>query len=294
MAKLICIDAGHGGSDSGAVGNEIYEKDITLKTSLIIGKMLQKQGFKVIYTRTTDKYISLGERCRIANESLSDLFISIHVNSATNTSAKGTETLCYSKNKLAELLQKHLIKNLNTKDRGIKERKDLYVLNGTKMLANLIEIAFLSNYEDSKLLKQTLFLEEVGKAVTLSVCEYYGINYKENPEDIIMQKNIDVVVNGKKGVINGYFAEDKNLFTADFIRSLGIKVEYDEKSKVVTFSTEDYKKDNKIKINVNGEEKNVTSIFKNNLNYVMLRDLEKLGLFDLEYKDNTIYITTKN
>ena len=56
MEKVICIDAGHGGSDSGAVGNGIKEKDITLKTALKAGEVLKKQGFDIIFTRVSDKF----------------------------------------------------------------------------------------------------------------------------------------------------------------------------------------------------------------------------------------------
>jgi len=132
MSKLICVDAGHGGSDPGTSGNGIVEKIVTLNTALKVGKLLREQGFDVVFTRVVDKYIAFGERCRIANQKMADLFISIHVNSAGNTSVLGTKTLCYSKNKFAEIVQKNLINNLGTKDRSIKERKDLYVLNGTK------------------------------------------------------------------------------------------------------------------------------------------------------------------
>ena len=67
MSKVICIDAGHGGKDSGAVGNSVIEKTIALKTALIIGEMLKEQGFDVVFTRTSDVYVQLNERCRIAN-----------------------------------------------------------------------------------------------------------------------------------------------------------------------------------------------------------------------------------
>jgi len=300
MGKLICVDAGHGGTDSGAVGNGIKEKDITLKAALKVGELLKKQGFNVIFTRVSDKFINLGERCRIANSNSADLFISVHINSASNVQARGTETLCYSRNSFAEIAQKNLIDYLKTKDRGVKERKDLYVLNGTKMLAVLFEIAFISNSQDAALLKKELFLDDFTKAVVKSVCKHYGVNFidgekkQENEkqeivkkETVELKKNIDVVLNGKKETVSGYFADGKNLFTSDFLRELGFKVGYDKNTKVVTLDNDDIRN---IKVVVNGDTKEVSAVLRNDFNYVLLRDLEKLGIFDLEYKDGVIYL----
>ena len=169
MSKIICIDAGHGGKDPGAVGNGVIEKDVALKTALAVGELLKKQGFGVVYTRTSDVFVNLNERCRIANAKDADLFISVHVNSATNTSAKGTETLCYSKNGFADVVQKSLVSALKTNDRGVKERKDLAVLNGTKMTAVLLELGFLSNADEAKMFKQESFYSTVANAVVKAI-----------------------------------------------------------------------------------------------------------------------------
>lgn len=291
MSKLICIDAGHGGSDPGASGNGVIEKNINLKIALRLGEILKQQGFSILFTRANDQFISLGERCQKANNNLADLFISIHVNSAANPNARGTETLCYSKNLIAEIIQKYLIDNLSTKDRGIKERPDLAVLNGTNMTAILIETAFLSNTEDAKLLKQELFLENCSNIIAKAICKYYNVEFKnyENNEDIEMKKNIEVVLNGVKTVTNGYFADGKNLFTADFIRSLGFNVSYDKETKSVLI--EDNTK--KIDVVVNNEKKEVSAINKGGYNFVMLKDLEKAGIIDLDYKNEIVYITKK-
>lgn len=91
---VVVIDAGHGGRDPGSVGRNSKEKDITLSVALKTGKYLEDnlKNVKVVYTRTTDKAVSLSERPRIAIRNNADLFISIHTNSATNRSASGTET----------------------------------------------------------------------------------------------------------------------------------------------------------------------------------------------------------
>ncbi len=101
-SKIIVIDAGHGGKDGGAVGNNgrWIEKDIVLKVSLKLGDELRKKGYKVFYTRATDKFINLRDRTKIANDKKASLFISIHANAAINkTKAKtqqGIETFFLS------------------------------------------------------------------------------------------------------------------------------------------------------------------------------------------------------
>ena len=94
--RTVVIDPGHGGKDPGALsGNGKYkEKDITLSVALKLGSLI-KSGYpdvKVVYTRSTDKYVELGQRAAVANKNKADLFISIHVNSAKATQARGTET----------------------------------------------------------------------------------------------------------------------------------------------------------------------------------------------------------
>jgi N-acetylmuramoyl-L-alanine amidase len=85
------LDAGHGGKDPGAVYNGLYEKDINLRMVKIMGRMLEERGFKVLYTRTTDKFIPLDERTAMANTQKVDLFISIHCNAHPNRNVEGFE-----------------------------------------------------------------------------------------------------------------------------------------------------------------------------------------------------------
>ncbi len=89
---IVVLDAGHGGKDPGKVGyRKIKEKDIALKITLKIGKILSKKGVKVIYTRKTDKFVNLYIRGQIANKAKADLFVSIHCN-AHYSNAHGAET----------------------------------------------------------------------------------------------------------------------------------------------------------------------------------------------------------
>lgn len=103
---IVVLDAGHGGKDSGNVGNGYLEKDIALDVTLQVGKILEGQpNMKVIYTRKTDVFIELDERAPIANEVDADIFVSIHCNSH-HTQAYGAETFVMGLNKSKQ--------NLNT------------------------------------------------------------------------------------------------------------------------------------------------------------------------------------
>ena len=151
----IFIDAGHGGRDPGACYGNVKEKDITLDVGLILGELLVKEGFKVGYSRTDDSFVSLSERANHSDRLGSDIFISIHCNAFTNSSAQGLETFYYrtSQNgkRLADKFQTNIVnKGLYTKDRGIKQG-NFYVLKRTNAVAVLLELGFITNSEDREI-----------------------------------------------------------------------------------------------------------------------------------------------
>lgn len=90
--RTIMIDAGHGGKDPGAMGNNIKESAITLQLAKLLGERLKKQGFSVMYTREKDTYVALDQRAVIANNKKADLFISLHVNASKDKKLNGVET----------------------------------------------------------------------------------------------------------------------------------------------------------------------------------------------------------
>ena len=95
--KTVVLDAGHGGKDPGTVHGKYYEKDVTLNVALSLGKMINENypDVKVIYTRSTDVYVTLNDRGKIANNAAADLFISIHVDAIDGTSATATGATTY-------------------------------------------------------------------------------------------------------------------------------------------------------------------------------------------------------
>jgi N-acetylmuramoyl-L-alanine amidase len=149
MSYKICIDPGHGGNDSGALGpSGLEEADVALSISIKLAEGLIERGLNVFLTRTADVFVELADRCEIANDFEADYFLSVHLNSDGATTA-GIETLYASSNgkAFAAPIQAALISATGDKDRGLKKRTDLYVLNGTEMPAILTEVGFICNPE---------------------------------------------------------------------------------------------------------------------------------------------------
>lgn len=155
MAKW-CLDPGHGGSDPGAVG--MYgrlEKNVVLEAALITKSILEANGETVIMTRTSDIFVSLDGRTNFANTAGCDYFVSIHMNSASSSSAIGTEVWtsvgCSSNStSLANVLVLEMSNGINnsfgysTPNRGVKT-ENFYVIRYTNMPACLIEGDFINN-----------------------------------------------------------------------------------------------------------------------------------------------------
>lgn len=180
MIKLkVCIDAGHGGSDPGAVLGKRYEKDDTLKFAKRLGKVLAANGVNVSYTRTTDIYDTPGQKATKGNNSDADLFVSIHRNAATNKTATGTEVLVYSKSGIKKEIAENICneyKRLGFTDRGVKENKSLTVLNKTKMQALLVEVGFITNTADNDLFDKKFY--SLVNVVAREICRSYNIDFK--------------------------------------------------------------------------------------------------------------------
>jgi N-acetylmuramoyl-L-alanine amidase len=176
----ICLDPGHGGYDSGAVGpTGVLEKDINLAITLKIGKILQNNGIDVVYTRTSDNVswpsdvnADLQKRCDIANNEGVQYFICVHANSSDDPSAHGTETYYMSGSeagqKLSQSIQNELISATGLSDRGIKT-ENYYVLKNTNAPAILAEVAFISNPNEESLLNNDSFQNKAAQAIATGI-----------------------------------------------------------------------------------------------------------------------------
>ena len=168
----VVVDAGHGGTDPGAIGNGLKEKDIVLSISKKVNSKLQSLGFKTVMTRSNDTYISLSQRYSIANNNNADLFVSIHANSASATNANGIETLYKGSKALAQSIQTQLINQTGANNRGLKYRTDLAVLNGTKMPSALVEVGFISNASEASKIGNNSYQEKLATAIVNGLAKY--------------------------------------------------------------------------------------------------------------------------
>ena len=190
--KIIIIDAGHGGEDSGAVGvNGKLEKDLNLEMSLQIGKMLEEKGYIVVYTRTDDRLLyteaenvygirkisDLKNRVKVADRYPDSIFVSIHMNSFGSSKYSGLQVY-YSDNgdesrALADTIQNRVATDLQKKNkRNTKSGKDMYVLKNVSNTAVLIECGFLTNEAECKKLSEKEYQKELSFSIVCAIIEY--------------------------------------------------------------------------------------------------------------------------
>ena len=169
----IALDAGHGGSDPGAVYKGRQEKEATLDLTLAVGDILKKNGIDVYYTRTTDEYETPFKKATDANNSGADLFVSIHRNSSENPNQySGVETLVYSYTGLKAEVARNInnqLEDAGFKNLGVDERKNLVVLKRTKMPAVLVEAGFINNDKDNYLFDEEF--DSIAQAIADGILE---------------------------------------------------------------------------------------------------------------------------
>lgn len=186
MKKSITLDAGHGGKDSGAVGpGGLREKDVALAVTLRLGAMLAAAGMAVNYTRKDDRFLELYERADLANESGTDLFLSIHCNSASNKGASGFEVFTTPGQTDSDELATFLfvdyarafpakLKRIDDKDGDPDKEANFLVLRRTKMPAVLFELDFISSPTVEKWLGEELSQIAMAEALCDGVLRYLG------------------------------------------------------------------------------------------------------------------------
>ncbi|GGA23660.1 N-acetylmuramoyl-L-alanine amidase family protein [Paenibacillus physcomitrellae] len=178
--KVIVIDAGHGGSDPGAISlNNRNEKDFTLATVLKLQQVLAADSrIEVVLTRSGDTYPTLQDRVALANSLKADVFVSIHGNKSPDggPGPKGIETHYTNKNSesLAKIMQKHLVQASGMSDRGLKTG-NLYVTKNTKMPAVLLECGFLSNPKDEAAMFSDEFQQQLAEGIAAGLKEFLGL-----------------------------------------------------------------------------------------------------------------------
>lgn len=174
--STIVLDAGHGGHDRGGVPGQRYaEKTVTLDTARRIRARLRAAGFKVVMTRSSDSFVSLGRRCAVANRQRNAAFVSVHFNSAPREGANGIETYYYYGHGrvLAETLHERIVRAAGTEDRYVRQR-GFYVLRRTRIPAVLLELGFLTNgTEGSRIAKSAAHRQRLADAVAGGIIALY-------------------------------------------------------------------------------------------------------------------------
>ena len=188
--KKIAIDPGHGGSDSGAIGpTGVMEKNVTMRVSRELKRLLEAEGATVVLTRTTDTEVSdkganataveeLEARCEIANRANADIFLSIHADAFTNREVKGTTAYYYAKaseksKRLADSVRLALIDAIGTLDRGT-QTCNFYVVKHTDMPATLVEISFISNADEERMMNSEEGVKNIARGIADGIADYFG------------------------------------------------------------------------------------------------------------------------
>ena len=185
----IVIDAGHGGDDPGKIGiNKEKEKDINLKISRELQKLLEQEGIKIVMTRTDEnglyqqssnnkKVEDMRKRCEIITKTKPVFTVSIHQNSYPDESVKGAQVFYYGQSvegkKLAETLQKTMVASLDPQNhRQAKANESYYLLKKTEVPIVIVECGFLSNWEEAKKLQEDSYQNQIAWAVSMGILSY--------------------------------------------------------------------------------------------------------------------------
>lgn len=194
--KIICIDPGHGGSDTGAIGtfngNDVYEKTITLKIAKKLETLLSDSGATILMTRTEDKDVyapfadgntELQARADVANNGNADVFLSIHIDAFSNPEIDGTTSYYTEKSKkdfmLASAINHAVIRNTSIPNRGVRQ-SNFYVNVNTKMPSSLVELGYISNPKRVEMLTKDWAIDSLAKSLYEGFEDYFKQIEKEN------------------------------------------------------------------------------------------------------------------
>lgn len=208
-APLIVLDAGHGGHDGGAVAGGTLEKKLALELTQQLRTQLVNQGMRVKMTRDSDIFIPLEERASIANEAEAAAFISLHLNTSSNTEVSGVETYYTEKKSLAtqrsiqakwgftggalkdqrgkwlaDYLQKRVCQNTQAVNRGIKER-NYAVVSQTIVPSTLIECGFLTNETEAKKLQQAAYQKQLISGIAEGIVQFLNAHHRQPSRGIL-------------------------------------------------------------------------------------------------------------
>ncbi len=199
-----CVDAGHGGSETGAVGpTGLREKDVNLYVAYALKGLLESEGAEVLMTRADDSAVSITQRWQMANSWGANRFISIHHNAMPgNSSVNGTETWVHQNAseeslQLANAVQAELVGELGLPNRGVKRTVinspyDFGVLKNTTMPAILTEASFISNPQEEQRLRDPAYLDREAMAIMRGIHMPSKINFIQPQDNRVSWGTVDV------------------------------------------------------------------------------------------------------
>ena len=167
----VVIDAGHGGFDRGGIpGQRILEKNMTLDVALKLKPILEKAGYRVVMTRSSDVFVPLGARVAIANSNPNAIFVCIHFNSASRRGASGIETYFYSTESapLAASIHAAVVGGAPSENRGVR-RRGYFVLRRTTIPAVLVECGFLTNPTEAQYAQTTAYRQKLAQEIARGI-----------------------------------------------------------------------------------------------------------------------------
>jgi N-acetylmuramoyl-L-alanine amidase len=171
--RTVVIDAGHGGHDVGGQWGRVYEKHLALDTSVRLEKHLKRMGYRTVMTRRGDYFLTLPQRCQIANRYRNAIFVSVHFNYTWKQDVSGLETFYFNSEgqKIANHVQNRMIRYTRSVDRNEKFSR-FYVIRNTKMPSILVEGGFVSNEAERKRMKSARFREALARAIADGIQRY--------------------------------------------------------------------------------------------------------------------------
>lgn len=205
-SKIIAIDPGHGGYDPGTLWEDLYEKDINLMVARKVADNLKKNGAQIILTRDGDynyalpgmrgrqaKRYDLSQRIEIAKAHKADILLTIHVNGSRKLGYEGAETFYHAKStdgKILALAIQQELRSIPGMTQRIAKITNCYMVRQTKIPAVLVEVGYLSNAHERKLLQEARYQELLAQKIAEAIILYYN-----SPETIKSNMIHDTLAN---------------------------------------------------------------------------------------------------
>ncbi|CCB88377.1 N-acetylmuramoyl-L-alanine amidase family protein [Simkania negevensis] len=178
---LVVLDPGHGGFDIGAKSQNVEEKELALRTAMLVKRYLSSMGYRVILTRSRDVFIPLDKRTAIANDTKSKILVSLHYNAFKSSNAKGIEVYFYDRGskwrssnskKLAQNVLSRLLTQTGAASRGVKHG-NFHVVREANMPAILVEGGFITHPEERDRLADPKYLDRIAQGIAEGIDKYF-------------------------------------------------------------------------------------------------------------------------